>query len=105
MAKLKKLPVSGFRWIDDISKIDEDFVKDYNKNDNKGCILYVDVDYPNKLQNVHSDLPFLPERMIINNTKKLVCNLNDKKNYIVHINVLKQALDHGLKLRKVQKHV
>ena len=103
MAKLKKLPVSGFRWMDDISKIDEDFVKDYNKND-KGYILDVDVDYPNKLQNVHSDLPFLPERMIINNTKKLVCNLNDKKNYIVHINVLKQALDHGLKLRKVQKH-
>ena len=41
--------------------------------------------------------------MIINNTKKLVCNLNDKKNYIVHINVLKQALDHGLKLRKVHR--
>ena len=39
--------------------------------------------------------------MIINNTKKLVCNLNDKNNYIVHINVLKQVLDHGLKLRKV----
>ena len=41
--------------------------------------------------------------MIINNTKKLVCNLNDKQNYIVHINVLKQALDHGLKLRKVDR--
>ena len=41
--------------------------------------------------------------MVINNTKKLVCNLNDKKNYIVHINVLKQALDHGLKLRKVHR--
>ena len=54
-------------------------------------MLDVDVDYHNKLQNLHSDLPFLPERMIINNTKKLVCNLNDKKNYIVHINVLKQA--------------
>ena len=39
----------------------------------------------------------------INNTKKLVCNLNDKKNYIVHINVLKQALDHGLKLRKLHR--
>ena len=59
--------------MDDISKIDEDFVKDYNKNDNKGYILDVDVDYPNNLQNLHSDLPFLPERMIINNTKKLVC--------------------------------
>ena len=102
-AMTKKLPVRGFRWMDDISKIDEDFVKVYNKNDNKGYILDIDVDYPNKLQNLHSDLPFLPERMVINNTKKLVCNLNDKKNYIVHINVLKQALDHGLKLRKVHR--
>ena len=99
----EKLPVRGFKWVNDISKIDEDFVKDYNKNDNKGYILDVDIDYPSKLQNLHSDLPFLPERMIINNTKKLVCNLNDKKNYIVHINVLKQALDHGLKLRKVHR--
>ena len=89
--------------MDDISKIDEDFVKDYNKNDNKGYILDVDVDYSNKLQNLHSDLPFLPGRMIINNTKKLFCNLNDKKNYIVHMNVLKQALDHGLKLRKFHR--
>ena len=102
-AMTEKLPVRGFRWMDDISKIDEDFVKVYNKNDNKGYILDVDVYYPDKLQNLHSDLPFLPERMVINNTKKLVCNLNDKKNYIVHINVLKQALDHGLKLRKVHR--
>ena len=102
-AMTEKLPVRGFKWVNDISKIDEDFVKDYNKNDNKDYILDVDVDYPNKLQNLHTDLPFLPERMIINNTKKLVCNLNDKKNYIVHINVLKQALDHGLKLRKVHR--
>ena len=102
-AMTEKLSVRGFRWMDDISKIDEDFVKDYDKNNNKGYILDVDIDYPNKLQNLHSDLPFLPERMVINNTKKLVYNLNDKKNYIVHINVLKQALDHGLKLRKVHK--
>ena len=102
-AMTEKLPVRGFKWVNDISKMDEDFVKDYDKNDNKGYILEVDVDYPNKLQNLHSDLPFLPERMAINNTKKLVCNLNDKKNYVVHLNVLKQALDHGLKLRKVHR--
>ena len=41
--------------------------------------------------------------MVINNTKKLVCNLQDKKDYVVHINVLKQALNHGLKLRKVHR--
>ena len=102
-AMTEKLPVRGFRWMDDISRIDEDFVRGYDKNDIKGYILEVDVDYPNKLQNLHSDLPFLPERMVINNTKKLVCNFNDKKNYVVHINVLKQALDHGLKLRKVHR--
>ena len=89
--------------MDDISKIDEDFVKGYNKNNIKAYILEVDVDYPNKLQNLHSDLQFLPERMVINNTKKLVCNLNDKKNYVVHINVSKQASDHGFKLRKVHR--
>ena len=89
--------------MDDISRIDEDFVRGYDKNDIKGYILEVNVDCPNKLQNLHSDLPFLPERMVINNTKKLVCNLYDKKNYVVHINVLKQALDHGLKLRKVHR--
>ena len=102
-AMTEKLPVRRFRWMDDISKIDEDFVKDYDKNNNKGYILDVDIDYPSKLHNLHSDFPFLPERMVINNTKKLVRNLNDKKNYIVHINVLKQALDHGLKLKKVHR--
>ena len=102
-AMTEKLPVRGFKWVNDISKMDEDFVKDYDKNGNKAYILEVDVDYPNKLQNLHSGLPFLPERMVINNTKQLVCNLNDKKNYVVHINVLKQALDHGLKLRKVHR--
>ena len=102
-AMTEKLPVRGFRWMADISKMDEDFVRSYDKNDNKGYILEVDVDYPNELQNLHNDLPFLPERMVINNTKKLVCNLQDKKNYVVHINVLKQALDHGLKLRKVHR--
>ena len=102
-AMTEKLPVRGFGWMEDISEIDEDFVKVYNKNDNKGYMLDVDVDYPSKLQNLYSDLPFLPERMVINNTKKSVCNLNDKKNYMVHINVIKQALDHGLKLRKVHR--
>ena len=92
-AMTEKLPVRGFKWMGDISKIDEDFVKIYNKNDDKGYVLDVDVDYPSKLQNLHSDLPFLPERMVINNTKKLVCNLNDKK----------KALVHGLKLRKVHR--
>ena len=63
----------------------------------------MDVDFPNKLHKLHSDMPFLPEKMNINKTKKLVGNLHDKKNYVVHISILKQALDHELKLRKVYR--
>ena len=34
---------------------------------------------------LHSDLPFLPDRMKVNNVKKLVCNVTDKENYSIHI--------------------
>ena len=102
-AMSEKLPMNGFKWVSDISEINENFIKSYNKNSDKGYILEVDVDYPSKLRKLHSDMPFLPERMIIDKTKKLVRNLHDKKNYVVHISALKQALDHGLKLRKVHR--
>ena len=102
-AMSQKLPMNGFKWVNDIFEINEKFVKSYNKNSDKGYILEVDVDYPSKLHKLHSDMPFLPERMIIDKTKKLVCNLHDKKNYVVHISVLKQVLDHVLKLRKVHR--
>ena len=49
---------------------------------------------------MHSDLPFLPERMKINKCSKLVCNLYDNNNYVLHIRSLKQALYHGLILKK-----
>ena len=41
--------------------------------------------------------------MKINKCKKLVCHLYNKKKYVVHVNSLKQALNHGLKLRKVHR--
>ena len=50
MAMSEKLPIKGFKWIADFSRIDENFVKSYNKNSNKGYILKVDVYYPCELQ-------------------------------------------------------
>ena len=41
--------------------------------------------------------------MEVNKCKKLVCNLFNKKKYVAHINTLKQALNHGLKLKKIHK--
>ena len=63
----------------------------------------MDVKYPKRLHELHSDLSFLSERMEINKCKKLVCNLFNKKKYVTHINSLKQALNHGLKLKKIHR--
>ena len=99
-AMSQKLPVNGFKWVKNTSKIDEEFIKNYDEDIEKGYILEVDA----KLHDLHSDLPFLPKRMKIDKCKKLVCNLRNKKKHVVHLRSLKQqALNHGLKLKKVQR--
>ena len=50
---------------------------------------------------LHSDLPFLPDRMKVNKVNKLVCNVTDKENCSIHVVALKQALNHGLVFKKV----
>ena len=102
-AMSKKLPVNDFKWIEDTSKINEEFTKNYDENNDKGYILEVDVKYPKRLHKLHSDLLFLPKRMKIDKCKKLVCNLLNKKKYVVHTNSLKQALNHGLKVKKIYR--
>ena len=102
-AMSKKLPVNNFKWVNDVTQINEDFIKNYNENSSKGYILEVDVKYPKKLHDLHSDLPFLPRRMKIDKCEKLVCSLHNKKKYVVHIKSLKQALNHGLKLKRVHR--
>ena len=75
----QRLPVNGFKWVKNVSKIDEDFIKNYDEDSDKGYILEVDIEYPKELHELHSDLPFLSERMKINKCGKLACNMYDKK--------------------------
>ena len=63
-AMFKKLPVNGFKWLDTSetsNKINEDFIKNYDENNDKGYILEVGVKYLKRLHELHSDLPFLSE--------------------------------------------
>ena len=99
-AMSQKLPVNGFKWVKNTSKIDEKFIKSYDEDSDKGYNSEVDVKYPRRLRNLHINLPFLPKRMKIDKCKKLVCNLRNKKKYVVHIRSLKQALNYGLKFKK-----
>ena len=57
----KKLPVNGFKWENDPSKFNENFIKNYNKNSGVGYFLEVGIEYPKKIWSSHKDLQFLPE--------------------------------------------
>ena len=99
----QNLPVGGFKWVKSLSRTDEDFIKNYDQNSNIGYFLKVHIKYPKELHDLHSGLPFLPEIMKISKCSKLVCNLYDIKNYVVHIRVLKQAIMNGLRFKEVDK--
>ena len=58
----------------------EDFTKNYGEEGDVGYLLVVDIEYPKTPQMLHSDLPFLPEKIKINKCSKLICNVTDKKN-------------------------
>ena len=74
-----------------------------NEESDKGYFLEVDVQYPEKLHDLRNDLPFLPERLRIEKVEKLVANLHDRTEYVIQIRNLKQSLNHGLVLKKVQR--
>ena len=102
-AMSKKRPVNNFKWVEDLLKFNEKFIKSYDENNDEGYILEVDVEYPKELFNLHKDLPFLPKREKINKCKKLICSIESKEKYVVHIRALKQALNNGLKFKKVHR--
>ena len=95
----QKLPVNNFEWIKDPSQFNQDFIKKCNEESDEGYFLEVDAHYLEKLHELHNDLPFLPERMKIEKVEKLVANLHDKTEYVIHIRNLKQALNHKLVLK------
>ena len=101
-AMVQNLPTHGFLWKDA-----EDFtpekIDELVKKGKRGYLLEVDVKYPKELHENHNELPFLVKKMKIGREKKLVPNLKDKKEYVVHIKALDQALKHGLKLKKVHR--
>ena len=61
-AMSQKLPVNCFEWIEDTSQFQEDFKKSYKEKSDRGYFPEIDVQYPEKLYELHNDLPFLPKR-------------------------------------------
>ena len=90
----------NFERTKDTSQVNEDFIKIIKKKVKKRYFLQVDVQYLQKLYELHNDLPFLLETMKNEKVKKLVANLHDKTEYVIYTRNLKQALNHGLVLKR-----
>ena len=64
-------------------------ITSYTEKSNEVHFFEVDVQYLEKLHKLHNDIPFLLERMKIENIEKLVANSHDKTEYVMQIKTLK----------------
>ena len=89
----QKLPINGFKWVEKkLSTFHERLIKNYHENSDTGFFLEVDIDYPKELFDLHKDLRFLPERKKVNKCEKLICSIENKENYFVHVRALKSLV-------------
>lgn len=103
-AMMKKLPISEFRFLSQ-SEIKELDIMSIPDNNDYGYILEVDLIYPDCLHNKHKDLPFAVEQIVppYGKTKKLIANLYNKENYVIHYVHLKECLKNGLILKNTHR--
>ena len=79
------MPVSDFKWLEDIPKFDESFIKSYNEESDEGYFLQADIQYLEKLHDLLNDLPFSPKRIKTEKFEKRIVNLQDKTEYVIQI--------------------
>ena len=114
------LPISNFKWVKNIDKIEQKLMNIKN-NSSTGYVLEVDLEYPQELHDIHNDYPLAPEKINIpkewlskyclkiasvhnittGTVKKLVPNLMNKNNYMIHYRNLQQYLELEMKLKKI----
>ena len=89
----QKLPVTGFKWVEETSQVNEHFIISYSEEIYKGYFIEVDAKYSEKL----CDLYTKNKNWKVEN---LVANLRNNNGYVIQMRNLKQALKKGLVLKK-----
>ena len=101
-----KLPTHDFKWLSsgEMEKLfNNRVIQVWEKTP---CILEVDLEYPENLHDLHNDYPFCPEKVECKNkVEKLIPNLRNKTNYVIHYKNLIQCLKAGMKLTKIHKGI
>ena len=100
----QSLPLSNFRFLERY-EIESLNITTVQNDADYGYILEVDLHYPHHLHQDHNDFPFCPEKCVPpgGSSAKLVPNLYDKFNYVIHYIHLKSCLKHGLVLKKIHR--
>ena len=111
---------SGFKWLKNVDGFD---VNSISKKSPTGYIIEDDLEYPDELHVLHNDYPLAPEKLAITydmlsdyckkiaeeyeikvgDVKKLIQNLGNKTNYMLHYRNFQLYLSVGMKLTKIQK--
>jgi len=108
LAMRESLPYNGFKW-SKYEKLNPKStwmdVMNVSNNSPKGYIIEVDLAYPKKLHDRHSEYPILPIKQegSPEKVKKLMGTLNYKEHYVIHYTRLKQCLKMGLVLKKIHR--
>ena len=101
-AMSQPLPYGRFEWMSEAELSDW---KSISSTVGTGCILEVDLEYPDELHNPHNEYPLAPERVVVNKVEKLIPNLNNKTKYILHHKNLELYLNMGMKLTRVHRGI
>ena len=120
------IPTGSFKWnstFKDMTPAEvKEFVLNLSDTDPIGYIFDCDLEYSEKLHDLHDEFPFCPQNLSIKDgwlssyqkemkekfnikgsSKKLCLTLHDKENYIVHYRNLQFYLSHGLEIKKVNR--
>ena len=113
------LPYANFKWVNNVNEIEQKLMR-IKSNSSTGYILEADLEYPKELHDMFNDYPLAPEKTNIQKewlskyclkisnehnittgtVKKLVPNLMDKNNYVIHYRNLQQCLELEMKFKK-----
>ena len=113
-------PYKEFEWLGNVDEFD---VNSINEKSEIGYFLEVDLEYPDKLHELHNDYPLAPEKLAISSNvlskyckeiadeyeikvgdvKKLIPNLSNKIKYVLHYRNLQLYLSLGMKLTKIHR--
>ena len=114
------LSYGRFKWLKNVDGFD---VMLSSEKSPIGYFLEVDLEYPDELHKLHNDYPLAPEKLAVSSdmlskyckkiadkyeikvgdVKKLIPNLGNKTNYVVHYRNLQLYLSLGMKLTKIHR--